>query len=112
MLKPNTRCRLRDLGVVYGSYKPGPFNAITDVPHVRVGHSTIIKETPRGSVRTGVTAVLPFDDDVYMNRVLGSGFVLNGAGELSGMMQVLEWGLLETPILLTNSLSVGVASES
>lgn len=61
----------------------------------------------RGPVRTGVTAILPNDGNVFEQRVLGGGFVLNGAGEVSGLTQVVEWGLIETPILLTNTFSVG-----
>ncbi|MGE0615415.1 MAG: P1 family peptidase [Bacteriovoracia bacterium] len=110
------RLRIRDLGLEIGHYKPGRYNAITDVPNVKVGHSTIIKghgkHTPRrGPVRTGVTAIIP-RDDIYENRVAGGAFILNGAGELSGLTQVQEWGIIETPILLTNTLSVGTCSEA
>jgi len=110
------RKRLRDLGVTIGHFRPGRFNAITDVEGVAVGHSTIIKgeghHIPgKGPVRTGVTAILP-GHDVYHNRVVGGAFVLNGAGELAGITQVMEWGLIETPILLTNSLAVGTCSEA
>lgn len=100
--------RLRDLGVRIGSFEPGPLNAITDVPGVAVGHSTI--HSPRGAtpiLRTGVTAILPRDGDIFHERLPAGHFVLNGAGELSGIIQVAEWGLLETPILLTNTMSVG-----
>jgi D-aminopeptidase len=111
------RRRLRELGIAIGKYPPGPFNAITDVPSVRVGHCTLIDgEGPlvrgQGPVRTGVTAILPNRGHVFMESVAGSGFVLNGAGEVSGLTQVMEWGLLETPILLTNTLSVGTVSEA
>ena len=109
------RRRVREIGLEIGHYPPGGLNAITDVPGVRVGHSTIVKGTGRlrrgkGPVRTGVTAVLPHPD-LFSQRVIGGGFVLNGAGEVSGMMQVMEWGLIETPILLTNTLSVGSCSQ-
>lgn len=95
----------------------GPYNAITDVEGVRVGHSTIIRGggplvPGEGPVRTGVTAVLPNGGNIFTERVIGGGFVLNGAGEVSGLTQVLEWGLVETPILLTNTLSVGTCSEA
>lgn len=110
------RKRFRDLGLSIGRFKPGRHNAITDVRGVQVGHCTLIKETRRhgvhkGAVRTGVTAILPNAGNVYMDRIVGGGFVLNGAGEVSGLTQTLEWGLIETPILLTNTLSVGAASE-
>jgi len=110
------RRRLRDLGVNIGRYETGPHNAITDVGGVRVGHHTLSRGTGRrkvgdGPVRTGVTAILPNGGDVFDHRLIAGQFVLNGAGELSGLTQLAEWGLLETPILLTNTLSVGVASQ-
>jgi D-aminopeptidase len=110
------RRRLRDLGFGIGHVPTGPLNAITDVPGVRVGHTTLIQgDGPlvvgEGPVRTGVTAVLPHDD-IFYNRVIAGSFVLNGAGEVSGLTQVAEWGLLETPILLTNTLAVGKVSDA
>lgn len=113
----NERMRLRDLGLKIGRFKTGRYNAITDVPGVQVGHSTIIKGSGElkpgiGPVRTGVTAILPNARNVFERRVAGSGFILNGAGEISGLTQVMEWGLIETPILLTNTLSVGTCSEA
>jgi len=110
------RRRLRDLGFSIGRLPTGPLNAITDVAGVRVGHTTLIEgEGPlvvgEGPVRTGVTAVLPHDD-IFFNRVIAGSFVLNGAGEVSGLTQVAEWGLLETPILLTNTLAVGKVSDA
>ncbi len=114
---PETRCRARDLGIGLGRYKPGKWNAITDVGGVKVGHSTIIRGTGalrvgKGPVRTGVTAILPNPANVFEERVVGGGFILNGAGEVSGMTQLLEWGLIETPIFLTNTLSVGAVSDA
>jgi len=112
------RRRARDLGIRVGRYKPGKWNAITDVAGVKVGHSTIIRgaggplRAGRGPVRTGVTAILPNPENVFENRVVGGGFILNGAGEVSGMTQLLEWGLIETPIFLTNTLSVGAVSDA
>ncbi len=110
------RARLRDLGFGLGRFPVGPANAITDVPGVRVGHSTIIQgegklEVGKGPVRTGVTAIVP-DPEVFNDRMLAGSFVLNGAGEVSGLTQVAEWGLLETPILLTNTLAVGKVSDA
>src|SRR3954465_176160 len=101
------RRRARALGIRIGQYPPGRFNAITDVPGVRVGHSTIIRgegalQPGHGPVRSGVTAILPHAGNVFEDRAVGSGFVLNGAGEVSGLMQVMEWGMIETPILITN----------
>ena len=63
-------------------------------------------------MRTGVTAILPNPANVFEERVVGGGFILNGAGEVSGMTQLLEWGLIETPIFLTNTLSVGAVSDA
>ena len=110
------RCRLRDLGITIGEYQPGRMNAITDVPGVKVGHSTFIEGSGRrkpgnGPVRTGVTMILP-NDDIYNKKMVSGGFILSGAGELSGFTQVSEWGLIETPIALTNTLSVGRVSDS
>ncbi|MFW5920320.1 MAG: P1 family peptidase, partial [Polyangiales bacterium] len=87
------RCRARDLGVRIGWYRTGRYNAITDVAGVRVGHATVVEgegklEVGKGPARTGVTAVLPNAGDIFHERVVGSGFVLNGAGEVSGLTQV------------------------
>ena len=112
------RVRARDLGIPLGRFKPGRWNAITDVAGVKVGHSTVVRgpagplRVGKGPVRTGVTAVLPNEGQVFVERVVGGGFILNGAGEVSGLTQVLEWGLLETPIFLTNTLSVGAVSDA
>jgi D-aminopeptidase len=111
------RCRARDLGIPLGRFKIGRWNAITDVAGVKVGHSTIIRgggalKVGRGPVRTGVTAILPNPSNVFEERVVGGGFILNGAGEVSGMTQLMEWGLIETPIFLTNTLSVGAVSDA
>jgi D-aminopeptidase len=95
---------------------PGPTNGLTDVAGVRVGHSTLIEDRPcpeddgEVSVRTGVTAIWPIPGDIFAQRVVGGSFVLNGAGELSGLVQVREWGVIETPILLTNTHAVGAVS--
>ncbi len=103
--------RLREHGVRIGTFEPGPLNAITDVEGVRVGHTTLIEETASGRVvRTGVTAILPRSGDIFHERLPAGQFVLNGAGEMTGLIQVAEWGLLETPILLTNTMSVGAVS--
>jgi D-aminopeptidase len=110
------RARLRDLGFSIGRFPAGQWNAITDVGGVRVGHTTLNwgqgpLEVGKGPVRTGVTAVMP-NADVFGRRAVAGGFVLNGAGEVSGLTQVQEWGLLETPILLTNTMAVGKVSDA
>jgi D-aminopeptidase len=89
--------------VVVGILPPGKLNAITDVPGVRVGHSTVIRGD---SVRTGVTAILPHDGNLFQEKVPAAVFVGNGFGKLMGSTQVNELGELETPILLTNTLNV------
>jgi D-aminopeptidase len=111
-----TRFRARELGVPLGRFRPGKLNGITDVAGVRVGHSTIIRgagslRRGKGPVRTGVTAILP-NANIFEQRAVGGGFVLNGAGEVSGLTQLIEWGLVETPIFLTTTLSVGQVSDS
>lgn len=110
------RCRLRDLGIHIGEFKPGPLNALTDVKGVRVGHSTVIEGSGRrkpgnGPVRTGVTVIHP-NDDPYNQKLMSGSFILSGAGEVSGLTQVMEWGVIETPIALTNTLAVGRVSDS
>jgi D-aminopeptidase len=114
---PEQRHRARELGLPLGRFRPGRWNALTDVEGVQVGHSTIIRgagrlRRGRGPVRTGVTAILPNERNIFEDRVVGGGFVLNGAGEVSGMTQLMEWGLVETPIFLTNTLSVGQVSDA
>lgn len=98
--------RLRDLGIQIGVMQPGLWNAITDVPGVKVGHTTLIEGS---SVRTGVTAILPHSGNLFQEKVPAAIFVGNGFGKLAGSTQVQELGNLETPIVLTNTLSVPVA---
>lgn len=104
------RLRARALGIVIGSYAPGPLNAITDVAGVTVGQTTIISgEGPlkpgQGPVRTGVTVVVP-RAEVWHKKVPAGSFVLNGTGEMTGLAWVAESGFLEYPIALTNTLNV------
>ena len=100
--------RCRDLGLEIGVLPPGRWNAITDVAGVRVGHATLIDGD---SVRTGVTAILPHGGNVFQEKVPAAIFVGNGFGKLTGITQVRELGNLETPIVLTNTLSVPAAME-
>jgi len=105
---PAPRARPRDLGVVIGSLPPGPHDAITDVG-VRVGHATVWHDDPFVA-RSGVTAILPDDLAIQFAHPATAGVaVLNGAGELTGSIGIREWGLIETPILLTNTMGVGAA---
>jgi len=101
--------RARDLGIKIGVLSPGKWNAITDVPGVKVGHTTLIKAD---SVRTGVTAILPYDGNIFQQKVPAGIFIGNGFGKLTGSTQVLELGNLETPIILTNTLSVSTAMDA
>lgn len=97
------RSRARELGVTVGILPPGPNNAITDVNGVLVGHTTVIRGD---NVRTGVTAILPHGGNLFREKVPGAVFVGNGFGKLAGSTQVNELGEIETPILLTSTLSV------
>ncbi len=99
----NTRPRASDLGLKIGILPVGPLNAITDVAGVEVGQTTIIRGD---NIRTGVTAVLPHSGNLYREKVPGAVFVGNGFGKLTGSTQVDELGEIETPILLTSTLSV------
>ena len=105
-----SRSRARTLGIIVGSHTPGPFNAITDVAGVTVGHTTLISgdgplKPGLGPVRTGVTVVIP-RDDVWHKKVPAGSFVLNGTGEMTGLAWISESGFLEYPIALTNTLNV------
>lgn len=97
------RPRARDVGLKIGILPTGPLNAITDVQGVRVGHTTLIRGD---SIRTGVTAILPHDRNIFREKVPAAVFVVNGFGKLMGSTQVEELGEIETPILLTSTLSV------
>jgi D-aminopeptidase len=101
--------RARDLGLEPGILPPGELNAITDVSGVLVGHQTLIEGE---SVRTGVTAVLPHDGNLFQEKVPAAVDTANGFGKAAGFEQVRELGNIESPILLTNTLSVGTAIEA
>ena len=108
--------RARDIGIRIGRGVPGPKNAITDVPGVRVGHATLISgDGPlvvgNGPVRTGVTLIVP-REDIWQAPVFAGSHRLNGNGQLTGLEWVRESGLLTTPIALTNTCSVGVVHDS
>src|SRR6056297_3447609 len=97
------RQRARDLGITPGILTPGPLNAITDVEGVMVGHLTRIEDE---GIRTGITAILPHDGDLFRERVPAAVYVGNGFGKALGFTQVQELGELETPLALTNTLSI------
>ncbi|WP_201863276.1 DmpA family aminopeptidase [Microvirga soli] len=95
--------RASDMGLACGVLLTGELNSITDVPGIRVGHCTLIN----GSIRTGVTAIVPHGANLYREKPVAAVHVLNGFGKSAGLVQVEELGTIETPILLTNTLSVG-----
>jgi len=109
------RARARDLGVVIGRLPTGPRDAITDVAGVRVGHATVTRDPNpdgRGAVRTGVTAIFPHEGLPWIERIYAGTHILNGFGELIGINQVNEWGLLHSPIVMTSSLAIGKAYDA
>jgi D-aminopeptidase len=101
--------RAHDLGISIGTLPPGEKNAITDVPGVRVGHTTLIEGS---DVRTGVTVVLPHEGDAWTEPVFAGAHRLNGNGELTGLEWIRESGMLHSPIGLTNTHSVGVVRDA
>jgi D-aminopeptidase len=103
------RPRARDIGVAPGLYPPGELNAITDVPGVRVGHRTLIEGD---DVRTGVTAIVPHGGNLFQEKVPAAVFVFNAFGKSVGLPQIEELGVIETPILLTNTLAVWRAADA
>ena len=112
-----TRLRLRDAGLAVGELPTGPLNAITDVPGVRVGHTTLIRgggalRPGDGPVRTGVTVILPHEDDPFRHKVRAAVHTINGFGKAHGFEQVRELGVLESPVALTNTLNVGLVADA
>src|SRR5215813_4325132 len=108
-VQDKNRPRARDLGIAVGVLPTGPLNAITDVAGVAVGQTTIIRGD---NIRTGVTAILPHQGNVFSDKVPGAVFVGNGFGKLMGSSQVDELGEIETPILLTSTLNVPVVGDA
>lgn len=107
---------LREHGLRIGELEPGPRGTIADVAGVLVGHVTVARDEPdppagRGVARSGVTAVVPGRVETLTRASLAAGVaVLNGAGEMTGSLQVAEWGELETPVYLTATMSVGAST--
>ncbi|QKC95473.1 DmpA family aminopeptidase [Mesorhizobium sp. NZP2298] len=97
---------VRDFGLICGTLPPGTLSAITDVPGVRVGHRTL----RGGDINTGVTAILPHGGNLFRKKVTAASHVINGFGKTVGLTQVQELGTIETPVLLTNTLSVGICA--
>ena len=100
---PPPRHRARELGIKVGILPTGKLDAITDVAGVLVGHTTVVRGD---NVRTGVTAILPHNGNLFLEKVPGAVFVGNGFGKLAGSTQINELGEIETPILLTSTLNV------
>ena len=115
--RKSERPRTRDIGINIGIFLPGEFNAITDVKGVKVGHCTLIEgkgvlKPGEGPVRTGVTAILPHDGNIFKEKLPAAAFVFNGFGKSTGFHQINEVGNLETPILLTNTLNVPIVADA
>lgn len=96
----------KNSGFKIGKGKPGKLNLITDVPGVKVGHVTLRD----GDVNTGVTAILPHEGNIFRDKVMAASMVINGFGKTMGLVQVDELGTIETPVIMTNTLSIGTAA--
>lgn len=103
-----TARRISDFGISIGKLPRGPRNALTDVPGVAVGHCTVRTQ----AWNTGVTVILPAQDNLFLHKVVGACQVLNGFGKTLGLMQLEELGTIETPIALTNTLNVGLVHDA
>jgi len=115
--KEFARPRARDLGIIIGRLPTGRYNCITDVKGVKVGHVTLIRGegkliVGKGPVRTGVTAIVPVEGDVFELKPAAAVHVINAYGKFIGATQVQELGQIETPIIITNTLSVWTAANS
>lgn len=100
--------KIRDYGINIGKIKTGKNNSITDVKGVKVSNITL----DDGIIKTGVTAILPHEDNIFQEKLIAACHVINGFGKSAGLIQIEELGTIETPIILTNTLSVGVAHEA
>lgn len=105
-----SRARIRDLGIEIGHYPTGLHNAITDVPGILVGHSTINFDMPR-IARTGVTVIMPREGQIWGNNAFAGAYEFNGNGEMSGLSWVDESGMLTSPIAITNTMQVGLVRD-
>ena len=103
----DVRARARDIGIQIGSLPTGIHNTITDVTGVKVGHVTL---NEGDSIRTGVTAIIP-SDDIWTARLFGAAYTIHGNGEATGIARINQAGWIESPILLTNTLSVGAVHD-
>jgi len=103
--------RLRELGISIGHFPSGPFNAITDVAGVTVGHCTLIYDQPRVA-RTGITMILPRGERTWQDYAFAGFHAQNGNGEMTGALWIAETGLLSSPIALTNTFQVGMVRDA
>src|SRR5574341_2481371 len=113
----DARPRARDVGIAPGRLSPGTLNAITDVAGVRVGHTTLVQGEGQlvpgvGPIRTGVTAVLPHGGDLFLDKVVGVVHTINGFGEVTNSEQVAEMGVLEGPVMITNTVNVARVTDA
>jgi len=104
----NKTKRIRDYNINVGDFETGYKNSITDIKGVKVGHYTLAS----GEIRTGVTAVLPHNGNLFKEKIIAASHVINGFGKSTGLIQINELGTIETPILLTNTLNVGIAHQA
>ncbi|MFY0520821.1 P1 family peptidase [Lysinibacillus sp. UGB7] len=107
------RKKVRDMGMIIGSLPAGSKNCITDVAGVRVGHVTLDEELNQDGAYacTGVTAILPHGGNLFQQKVTAAGYVLNGFGKTTGLVQINELGVLESPIMLTNTFGVPAVTQ-
>lgn len=109
-----TRKKVRELGIVVGTLPTGRKNCITDVSGVKVGHVTIDRSLDDGTqdyACTGVTAILPHGGNLFQEKVTAASYVINGFGKTTGLVQINELGVLESPIMLTNTFSVPAVTQ-
>lgn len=106
------RPRARELGIRIGELQPGPHNALVDVPEVAVGHCSLIAGEGPAAARTGVSAIVPHPGNLFTDKVCAAVEVINGFGKSVGLPQLAELGQLETPLLLTNTLSVWTVADT
>ena len=97
----------KESGIKIGRGTPGKCNLITDVPGVKVGHVTV---RDGADINTGVTAILPHEGNIFQDKVMAASCIINGFGKTMGLVQVEELGTIETPIVMTNTLSIGTAA--
>lgn len=100
--------RIQDYGVNIGTLQKGALNKITDVKGIKVGHFTIDSEENK----TGVTVILPSEENIFANKYIAASFVLNGFGKTQGLVQIDELGTIEAPIALTNTLNIGIVHDA